>query len=75
MAPIPNLGYEPKITGYAFSSALQPNTVSPGLKGQGGVYYIMLNNRTTKAASPMDQCSAGDSRYPMPGSKRTVSTA
>ena len=55
MAPIPGLGYEPKVTGYAFSSALAPNTVSPGLKGQGGVFFISLNTKGTKAPSPMDQ--------------------
>ncbi len=43
---IPNLGYEPKVVGYTFCSSFQPNTLSPGIKGQGGVYYITVLNRS-----------------------------
>ena len=50
---VPGLGYEPKVIGYAFCASLQPNTVSPGIKGQGGVYFISLNGRTTKPVDPM----------------------
>jgi len=46
---IPGLGYEPKVVGYAFCPTFQPNTVSPGIKGQGGVYFISVLNR--KAAT------------------------
>jgi peptidyl-prolyl cis-trans isomerase D len=49
---IPNLGYEPKVIGYAFCQAFQPNTVSPGIKGQAGVYFISVTNRTSR---PVDQ--------------------
>ena len=44
---IPNLGYEPKVVGYTFFTGFQPNTVSPGIQGQGGVYFITVVNRTT----------------------------
>ena len=49
---IPGLGYEPKVVGYTFSNTLQPNTVSTGIKGQGGVYFITVLNRTTAPANP-----------------------
>ncbi len=54
---IPNLGYEPKVVGYAFNAGFQPNAVSPGIKGQGGVYFISVVNRATTPASadPMMQ--------------------
>lgn len=44
---IPNLGYEPKVVGYSFNNAFQPNTVSPGIKGQGGVVFITVLNRVS----------------------------
>ncbi len=43
----PTLGYEPKVQGYAFNTAFQPNTVSPAIKGQNGVYYITVLNRVS----------------------------
>jgi peptidyl-prolyl cis-trans isomerase D len=49
---IPNLGYEPKVVGYTFYSGFQPNTVSPGIKGQGGVYFISVLNRTNLPSDP-----------------------
>ncbi len=49
-AYVPNLGYEPKVVGYAFCKTFQPNTVSPGIKGMGGVYYITVLNRADNAA-------------------------
>ena len=55
-AYIPGLGYEPKVVGYTFCSSFQPNTVSPGIKGQGGVYFISVISRTAKPAmDPMSQ--------------------
>ncbi len=44
---VPGLGYEPKVVGYAFCQSFQPNTLSPGIKGQGGVYFITVLNRNT----------------------------
>ncbi len=49
---IPGLGYEPKVVGYTFCPTFQPNTVSPAIKGQGGVYFITVLNRTTAPANP-----------------------
>lgn len=43
---IPGLGYEPKVVGYSFCQSFQPNTVSPGIKGQGGVYFVTVLSRT-----------------------------
>lgn len=45
----PNLGYEPKVVGYTFCQSFQPNTVSAGIKGQGGIYYITVLSRNTPA--------------------------
>ena len=42
---IPGLGFEPRVTGYSFYTGFQVNTVSPGIKGQGGVYFITVLNR------------------------------
>ncbi len=47
---VPGLGYEPKVVGYAFCQSFQPNTVSPAIKGQGGVYFISVNNRVARPA-------------------------
>jgi peptidyl-prolyl cis-trans isomerase D len=44
-AYVPNLGYEPKVVGYTFDASFQPNTLSPGIKGLGGVYYITVLNK------------------------------
>lgn len=44
-AYINGLGYEPKVVGYAFNAGFQPNTVSAGIKGQGGVYFITVLTR------------------------------
>jgi peptidyl-prolyl cis-trans isomerase D len=51
-AYIPNLGYEPKVVGYVFDKDFQPGTVSPAIKGQGGVYYITVVNRTVNPLPP-----------------------
>ncbi|MCD6012103.1 MAG: peptidyl-prolyl cis-trans isomerase [Flavipsychrobacter sp.] len=44
-AYVNGLGYEPKVVGYAFNAGFQPNAVSPGIKGQGGVYFITVLTR------------------------------
>ncbi len=49
---VTGLGYEPKVVGYTFSPALQPNTLSAGIKGQGGVYFITVLNRA--GGGPVD---------------------
>jgi len=59
---VANLGYEPRVIGYTFNSSFQPNTVSPGIKGQGGVYFITVLNRVNNPLPPdggmMDQIIA-----------------
>jgi len=59
---IPDLGYEPRVVGYTFNKAFQPNTVSPGIKGQAGVYFITVLNRVNNPLPPdggmMDQIIA-----------------
>lgn len=61
-AYITNIGYEPKIIGYTFDPSFQLNTVSPGIKGQGGVYFISVLNRVENPLPPdggmMDQIIA-----------------
>lgn len=51
-AYIPNLGYEPKVVGYVFNQGFTPGSVSPAIKGQGGVYYITILNRTVNPLPP-----------------------
>ncbi len=60
---IPNLGYEPKVVGYTFFDGLKPNTVSPGIKGMGGVYYIMVLNRTSAPENPQAGMMMAQERY------------
>lgn len=42
---IPNLGFEPKVVGYTFYEGFQPNTKSPAIKGQDGVFFVSLKSR------------------------------
>lgn len=49
---VPGMGYEPKVVGYAFNNGFQPNTVSPGIKGQGGVTFITVLNRVANPLPP-----------------------
>ncbi len=46
------LGFEPKVLGYTFDPAFQLNTLSPGIKGQGGVYFITV---TARNANPLPE--------------------
>ena len=50
---IGNLGYEPKVVGYTFYDGFKVNTLSPGIKGQDGVFYISVLNRFTRQM-PLD---------------------
>jgi peptidyl-prolyl cis-trans isomerase D len=43
---IENLGYEPKVAGYSFYEGFKVNATSPAIKGQDGVFYVNLTNRT-----------------------------
>ena len=36
----PNIGFEPKVVGYAFYDGLKPGATSPALKGNEGVFFI-----------------------------------
>jgi peptidyl-prolyl cis-trans isomerase D len=47
-----NIGYEPKAIGYAFSKQAKVGVLSPGLKGQDGVSYMVLVSKTPKVANP-----------------------
>lgn len=51
----PAIGFEPKIMGYIFSDKLQPNTLSPALKGRDGVFFITLVHRNTVPLSDGDK--------------------
>ena len=46
---IAGLGYEPQVIGAAFNHSLQPNTVSAGISGQGGVFFITVMSRIDNA--------------------------
>ncbi len=49
---VPNLGYEPKVVGYTFYDGFKPNTMSPAIKGMGGVYFITVLNKATAPENP-----------------------
>ena len=44
-AYFPAIGFEPKVVGYTFNESLKPGTMSPGIKGQDGVFYISVKTR------------------------------
>lgn len=50
---IPNLGFEPKVVGYAFYNGFKPGAVSPAIQGSDGVFYISLVSRNIPAAAPV----------------------
>ena len=60
---IPNLGYEPKVVGYTFYDGLKLNTMSPAIKGMGGVYFIIVTNRTTTPDDPQTPMKLAQERY------------
>ncbi len=63
---IPNLGYAPKIIGYAFKQDFAVGKMSPPIKEQDALYFIMVNNRWTKPADPQTmQSSMGQQRMMM----------
>ena len=47
-----NIGYEPKAIGYTFSKQAKVGSLSPALKGQDGVSYMLLVSKTPKTANP-----------------------
>jgi peptidyl-prolyl cis-trans isomerase D len=54
----PNLGFAPKVIGYAFDPSFAPNTISPAIQEQEGVYFIMVTNRWNKTIDPQAAESA-----------------
>jgi peptidyl-prolyl cis-trans isomerase D len=68
-AYVPNLGYEPKVVGYTFNPSFQLNAMSPGIKGQSGVYFITVVNRNVMQVDqnmmPMIQQQRGMQEYQM----------
>jgi peptidyl-prolyl cis-trans isomerase D len=70
---VPGLGYEPKVVGYAFSQNFQPNTLSPGIKGQGGVYFITVLKRAASQVDPNAmQMMMAQQRYQQEGQQRNA---
>lgn len=51
----PALGFEPKVIGYALNEKVQPNTVSPAIKGRDGVFFVSLMHREAPATAPDPQ--------------------
>ncbi len=70
---IPGLGFEPKVVGYTFCQTFQPNTVSPGIKGQGGVYFISVLKRENTPSDPnMMQMQMAQQRYQIESQSRNA---
>ncbi len=68
---VPVLGYEPKVTGYAFNKGFNTNTLSPAIKGTNAVYFIMVTNRNVMAAdNPAMGPMVNQQRYQMEGQLR-----
>lgn len=45
---IPEIGFEPKVSGYAFNKDLSKGALSPAIPGQNGLFYISLKDRFTQ---------------------------
>lgn len=45
------LGNEPKVLGYTFNKGFKENTLSPGIPGNMGVFYITVASRVSNAAT------------------------
>lgn len=51
---IQGIGNEPKVQGYIFNKNFKENTVSPGIGGLNGVYFVLVNKRFVNAAMGRD---------------------
>jgi hypothetical protein len=51
-----NLGFEPKVIGYAFNDQLKLNTLSKAIKGADGLVFMMVTNRLSanKVPNPIE---------------------
>lgn len=63
---IGELGYEPKVAGYAFYDGFKKGSISPGILGQGGVFYLSLKDRSTKD-TPIDSAMLNQQKMMMQG--------
>ncbi|RQO29941.1 hypothetical protein DBR32_13565 [Taibaiella sp. KBW10] len=50
MNAIPNVGNEPKLLGYIFNKNFKESTVSPGIAGMNGVYFVTVTKRFVNPA-------------------------
>ncbi|MEZ5017749.1 MAG: peptidylprolyl isomerase [Flavipsychrobacter sp.] len=48
---IPELGFEPKVSGYAFNKGFNKGTLSAAIPGQNGLFYITLKDRFTQEST------------------------
>ncbi len=49
-----NLGFEPKVVGYAFNKDFKPGATSPAIRGNDAVIFTSLVQRFNNALPPMD---------------------
>lgn len=61
---IGELGYEPKIVGYAFYDGFKKGAISPAILGQGGVFFLSLKDRYTNN-KPVDTTMFNQQRMMM----------
>ncbi|GAA4450595.1 peptidylprolyl isomerase [Rurimicrobium arvi] len=47
-----SVGYEPKVVGYSFYKNAKVGSISPAIKGQDGVSYMVITQRVPKQANP-----------------------
>lgn len=63
---IGELGYEPKVAGYAFYEGFKKGMISPAMLGQGGVFYLSLKDRSTKDV-PIDSAMMNQQKMMIQG--------
>ena len=71
---IPNLGFEPTVVGYSFFEGFKPNTTSPAIKGQDGVFFVSLKNRQQNAVTFQDPMQAQQLQMQQQQRKASVSS-
>lgn len=49
----PTIGNEPRVIGYSFSKQAEGQKMSKGIKGNNGVYYIVVDQKTINPAAPI----------------------
>lgn len=68
---VEQIGFEPKVVGYAFYEGFKPNTMSPAIKGNQGVFFTSLIERGVLPVQ-VDQAMVQQRKMMMESNMRTM---